>query len=337
MTIWIRSLELPPSLSDNQELPLGLPKSSLRTCPSLIRWLSAPDLQPNHKASPPELTTGPPPVPDGNSFVAPASARGNQPSPDHTATRGTTSGESPALRPVNNSSVTPASTQGSASVVQTVTSGLPTVQSSARRAFQRARSPHCHTTTKRAPSPTLTEPAVTTVTGGNTSDDGLTVAAERILQSRPQPEVITGPPPVPPAEGNPVAPAAPSSPLLQPAPTPEWPPPNPIFLAAIKDALAWHPPPRSKPVFKFKLTGLAARTNLEILESYSYDLQAILLEDAHSPLRPGSEFRPTAILDPVLQGHPLWARAKKTLMHAPPPPGGTDRRGTPPPGPPRSH
>jgi hypothetical protein len=86
-------------------------------------------------------------------------------------------------------------------------------------------------------------------------------------------------------------------------------------LAANKDALAWHPPPRSKLVFKFKLTELAARTNLEILESYKYDLQAILLEDAHSPLRPGSDFRHTAILDPVLQGHPLWSRAKKTSMH----------------------
>jgi len=81
MTIWIRSLELPPSLTDDQDSPLGLPKSSLRTCPSLIRWLGALDLQPNHKASPPEVTPGPPPVPDGNSFVTPASARGNQPSP----------------------------------------------------------------------------------------------------------------------------------------------------------------------------------------------------------------------------------------------------------------
>jgi len=270
MTIWIRSLELPPSLTDDQDSPLGLPKSSLRTRPSLVRWLGAPDLQPNHKASPPEVTTGPSPVPDGNSFVTSASARGNQPSPDHTATRGITSGESPSLRPVNDSSVTLASTQGSASVVQTVTSGLPTVQSTARRAFQPARSPHCHTTTKRAPSPTLTaitEPSVTTVTGGNTSDNGLAVAAEPILQSRPQPEVTTGPPQVPPAKGDPVAPVTPSSPLIQPAPTPEWPPPNPIFLAAIKDALAWHPPLRSKPVFKFKLTELAARTNLEILES----------------------------------------------------------------------
>ena len=71
---------------------------------------------------------------------------------------------------------------------------------------------------------------------------GLTMAAERILQSRPQREVTTGPPPVPPAEGDPVAPATPSSPLLQPAPTPEWPPPNPTFLEAIKNALAWHPP-----------------------------------------------------------------------------------------------
>ena len=179
-----------------------------------------------------------------------------------------------------------------------MTSGLPTVQSSARRAFQPARSPQCHTTTKRAPSPTLTaitEPFVTTVTGGNTSNNGLTLAVERILQSRPQREVTTGPPPVPPAEGNPVAPATPSSPLLQQAPTPEWPPPNPIFLAAIKDTLAWHPPPRSKPVFEFKLTELAARTNLESLESCNYDLQAILLEDAHSPRCPGSKFCPTAI------------------------------------------
>ena len=170
MTIWIRSLELPPSLTDDQDSPLGLPKSSLRTCPSLIHWLGAPDLQPNHKASPPEITTGPPPASDGNSFVTPASTRGNQPSPDHTATRGTTSGESPALGPVLDLlSATPASAQCSASVVQTVTIGLPTVQSSARRAFQPARSPQCHTTTKQAPSPTLTaitKPSVTTVTGG---------------------------------------------------------------------------------------------------------------------------------------------------------------------------
>jgi hypothetical protein len=63
--------------------------------------------------------------------------------------------------------------------------------------------------------------------------------------------------------------------------------------------------PAVQPVFKFKLTELAARTNLEILESYNYDLQAILLEDAHSLLRPGSELCPTAILDPVLQSQPL--------------------------------
>jgi len=63
----------------------GLPKSSLRTCPILIGWLSAPHLQPNHKASPPEVTTGPPPVPDGISFVTPALARRIQPSPNHTA------------------------------------------------------------------------------------------------------------------------------------------------------------------------------------------------------------------------------------------------------------
>ena len=202
-TVWIRSLERPPSLTNDQDLPLGLPKLYAGY------HLGNADLQPNHKALPPEVTTGPPPGPDGNSFVTPALSRGNQPSPDHTATRGITSGESASLRPVHDSSFTPASTQGSVSVVQTVTSGLPTVQSSARRAFQPAQSPHRHTTTKWAPSPTLTtitEPSVTTVTGGKTSDGGLTVAAERILQSRSQPEVTTGPPPISPAEGNSVAP-----------------------------------------------------------------------------------------------------------------------------------
>ena len=53
--------------------------------------------------------------------------------------------------------------------------------------------------------------------------------------------------------------------------------------------------------------------NLEILESYKYDLQAILLEDAHSLLRPGSELRPTAILDPVLQSHNLCGREPRRL------------------------
>jgi hypothetical protein len=56
---------------------------------------------------------------------------------------------------------------------------------------------------------------------------------------------------------------------------------------------------------------LAARTNHEILESYNYNLQAILLEDAHLPLCPGSEFFPTAILDPVLQGHPCGREPRR--------------------------
>jgi len=75
---------------------------------------------------------------------------------------------------------------------------------------------------------------------------------------------------------------------------------------------------------QFKMTELAALTNLEILESYNYDLQAILLEDAHSPLRPGSEFRPTAILDPVLQGHLLWPASQEDSDARRPPPGGTN-------------
>ena len=69
-------------------------------------------------------------------------------------------------------------------------------------------------------------------------------------------------------------------------------------------------PPRSKPVLKFKLTELAARTNLEILESYNYDLQVILLEDAHSPLCPGSEFCPTASLIPYYRATPCGRKPR---------------------------
>jgi len=201
--------------------------------------------------------------------------------------------------------VRPALTQGSASAVLTVTSGFATVQSPVRRAFQTARSPQCHTTTKRAPSPILTaitKPSVATVPGGNTSDNGLTVAVKRTLQSRPRPEVTTRPPPAPQPRATPLPRVHHHRYHSQPQPT-NGRHQNPIFLAAIKDARAWHPPPRSKPLFKFKLTEFAARTNLEILESYKYDLQAILLEDAHLPLRPGRELCSTAILDPVLQSH----------------------------------
>jgi len=165
------------------------------------------------------------------------------------------------------------------------------------------------------------------------------VAVQRILQSRPQPEVTTGPPPVPPAKGNSAAPA-PSPPLiLQPAQTPKWPPPNPIFLAAIKYSLDWHPPPRSKSVLKFKLTKLAAQTNLEILESYNYDLQPrILLEDA-----PTCRFAPRQQVSPHHQsssrttGPPSLAASQEDTDAQRPPPGGTEREGTPPPGPHQSH
>ena len=78
------------------------------------------------------------------------------------------------------------------------------------------------------------------------------------------------------------------------------------LLEAIRVALAWQPPPYSKPPFNFKLSDIAARTNAEILESHGYDIHAALHSDPSSPLFVGAEFRPESILRPIFGWHPFW-------------------------------
>ena len=96
---------------------------------------------------------------------------------------------------------------------------------------------------------------------------------------------------------------------------PLWPPPDEDLLEAVKAALAWVPADRTVPIFDFRLCQRAAEHNFEILQRYDFDLQRILLEDPFSPVRPGSEFRPAALLDPIFSGHPLWPRFRRSLLH----------------------
>ena len=63
-------------------------------------------------------------------------------------------------------------------------------------------------------------------------------------------------------------------------------------------------------MFRFDLTDEAANHNFKILEDNDFDLQKIITADPLSPLYPGSEWRPTDILQPIFQDHPLWNKIK---------------------------
>jgi hypothetical protein len=94
-----------------------------------------------------------------------------------------------------------------------------------------------------------------------------------------------------------------------------WPPSQEVLLQGIHNALAWKPKARSSPVFQFKYSEEAANHNFKVLKDNNFDLTKIMLENPHSSLRPGSEFRPIALLEPIFQNHPLWTRMRHTLVH----------------------
>ena len=85
------------------------------------------------------------------------------------------------------------------------------------------------------------------------------------------------------------------------------------FLAAITTAMQWQPGKVIAPVFHFQSSTAAAEKNREILQPHGFDLDKIIRQEPNSPLRPGSEFRPVDLLDPVFKGHPKWPRARQLL------------------------
>ena len=91
-------------------------------------------------------------------------------------------------------------------------------------------------------------------------------------------------------------------------PTKFWPPDGPRLMAVIKTALEWCPENRIAPVFDFRMSTSAAHANLTTLHKANFDLQGLLMLDESSPTRPGSEFQPVHILEPMFEGHPLWTR-----------------------------
>jgi hypothetical protein len=94
-----------------------------------------------------------------------------------------------------------------------------------------------------------------------------------------------------------------------------WPPSQASLLQALQDAMAWKPKSHTTPVFQFEFSSKTATHNFGILMKHNFDLDKILQSNPHSPLHPGSEFRPVPILKPIFQDHPLWTWARETLIH----------------------
>ena len=66
--------------------------------------------------------------------------------------------------------------------------------------------------------------------------------------------------------------------------------------------------------FRFKWTHDAAAHNLAVLRCYSLDLGAAMVAQPFSAMTPASEFRPAAVLAPLLPAHPLWPRFQERIL-----------------------
>ena len=84
---------------------------------------------------------------------------------------------------------------------------------------------------------------------------------------------------------------------------------------AIRAALSWTPPARTAPVFRFEWSHEAAMHNYTVLQASDFDLHQIIHADPLSPLKPGSEWRPVALLDPIFEDHDLWPNVKGQFTH----------------------
>jgi hypothetical protein len=86
----------------------------------------------------------------------------------------------------------------------------------------------------------------------------------------------------------------------------------PLPEGRLADALAsilGAPQPTTQPTeFRFKWSIASAEHNLAVLQRHALDLETALAAQPFSSLTPGSEFRPVALLAPLLSMHPLWPK-----------------------------
>jgi hypothetical protein len=97
----------------------------------------------------------------------------------------------------------------------------------------------------------------------------------------------------------------PTEPLMVASTTPQQAPKAELPML-IADIVNKSVPTPSATAFQFQLTPEAAAHNTKVLSKYNYNLEQAIIADGNSPLRYGSEFRPLAVLEPLLKHHPNW-------------------------------
>ena len=85
------------------------------------------------------------------------------------------------------------------------------------------------------------------------------------------------------------------------------------LLRVISQILHSKPPKIHSPPFVFEPTVEAARQNFQVLQQHDMNLDAALSSGPLSPNSFGSEFRDTAILEPLYGIHPDWPKMKSIL------------------------
>ena len=70
---------------------------------------------------------------------------------------------------------------------------------------------------------------------------------------------------------------------------------------------------KEQPPFIFKTDRKPVAHNAEILKKYDYSLDAIIKDNSNTIISPGSEFRSTFELGPLLHSHPHWSDYKEMM------------------------
>jgi hypothetical protein len=82
-----------------------------------------------------------------------------------------------------------------------------------------------------------------------------------------------------------------------------------LFNTDTDPILHWQPP-----LFQFQMTSEAAMHNERVLSSFNYYFAVALEAQKDMPIGIGNEFWPPALLEPLLQFHPLWPQLKLMLL-----------------------
>ena len=102
--------------------------------------------------------------------------------------------------------------------------------------------------------------------------------------------------------------------LDNPSPTPPPPPPTrkrtvtSRLVQLVRSIVKKTYPPNNAPPFIFENTKEAAISNSETLKRFNYDMEEVLQSSHNTILHPGTEFRPTEDLEPILSHHIDWTK-----------------------------